>query len=161
LGRCIAMSILRFLLNLLWVLTGGFWMFVAWIVAAGLVAGAIIRPARARAAVHILLFYFLPLGRPGGCRGRFSPGAELWHRALRLPRQCDLARPRRLVAGACPSCHRDHARHHDHRPSLCLGASEADRHLALADRAHDRDLRRGVVTNLTCDIVRVGQLAED
>src|SRR5262249_47560721 len=59
----------------------------------------------------------------------------------RRDRQYRLVRAGRLVARARTSHHRDHLGGDDHRPALCLGASQACRHRAVADR---QDHRAGV-----------------
>ena len=57
------MSLLRLLLNILWILTGGLWMAVAWLVAAVLMAITIIGQPWARAAFNIASYTLLPFGR--------------------------------------------------------------------------------------------------
>jgi uncharacterized membrane protein YccF (DUF307 family) len=57
------MSLLRLLLNILWILTGGLWMAVAWVVAAMLMAITIIGLPWARAAFNIASYTLLPFGR--------------------------------------------------------------------------------------------------
>jgi uncharacterized membrane protein YccF (DUF307 family) len=57
------MSVLTFLLNVLWIVTGGLWMAVAWLVAAVLMAITIIGLPWARAAFNIASYTLLPFGR--------------------------------------------------------------------------------------------------
>ena len=57
------MSMLSFLLNVLWIVTGGLWMAVAWLVAAMLMAITIIGLPWARAAFNIASYTLLPFGR--------------------------------------------------------------------------------------------------
>src|SRR5262249_18805339 len=64
--------------------------------------------------------------RPGGCR----------YRTARRDRQHHLAGARRLVAGARAPRLGHSSRHHHHRSSVRLGASQARGARALADRPH-------------------------
>ena len=57
------MSPLSFLLNLLWIVFGGAWMAVGWIVAAIIMAITIIGLPWARAAFNIASYALLPFGR--------------------------------------------------------------------------------------------------
>jgi uncharacterized membrane protein YccF (DUF307 family) len=56
------MSILSVVLNILWVLTGGLWMAVAWLIAAAIMAITIIGLPWARAAFTIAGYTLLPFG---------------------------------------------------------------------------------------------------
>ncbi len=56
------MRLLRLLLNIVWVLTGGLWMAAAWVVAGVLMAVTIIGLPWTRAAFNIAAFSFLPFG---------------------------------------------------------------------------------------------------
>src|SRR6266567_229836 len=56
------MPVVSFLLNVLWVVTGGVWMALAWILAAVLMAITIVGLPWARAALTIAGYTFLPLG---------------------------------------------------------------------------------------------------
>ena len=69
------MSVLSFLLNVLWIVTGGLWMAVAWLVAAVLMAITIIGLPWARAAFNIASYTLLPFGRVALSRAR-SRGAR-------------------------------------------------------------------------------------
>jgi uncharacterized membrane protein YccF (DUF307 family) len=57
------MSPLNIILNVLWILTGGVWMAVAWLVAAVIMAITIIGLPWARAAFNIAIYTFLPFGQ--------------------------------------------------------------------------------------------------
>jgi uncharacterized membrane protein YccF (DUF307 family) len=57
------MAPLSFLLNLLWIVFGGLWMAVGWIVAAVIMAITIIGLPWARAAFNIASYTLLPFGR--------------------------------------------------------------------------------------------------
>jgi uncharacterized membrane protein YccF (DUF307 family) len=57
------MSPLSFLLNLLWIVFGGLWMALAWVVAAVIMAITIIGLPWARAAFNIASYALLPFGR--------------------------------------------------------------------------------------------------
>ena len=56
------MPVVSFLLNVLWVVTGGIWMALAWIFAAVLMAITIVGLPWARAALTIAGYTFLPFG---------------------------------------------------------------------------------------------------
>jgi uncharacterized membrane protein YccF (DUF307 family) len=71
------MSPLRFLLNLLWVLTGGLWMAVGWVIAGLLMAITIIGLPWTRAAFNIALYTFLPFGTTAVSRARFTGQEDL------------------------------------------------------------------------------------
>ena len=66
-----AMSILSFVLNVLWILSGGLWMAVAWIVAAVIMAITIVGLPWARAALNIALYTLLPFGQTAVSREEF------------------------------------------------------------------------------------------
>lgn len=57
------MSLLRLVLNVLWILTGGLWMALAWLLAALLMAITIVGIPWARAAFNIASYALLPFGR--------------------------------------------------------------------------------------------------
>jgi uncharacterized membrane protein YccF (DUF307 family) len=56
------MTLLSFLLNVLWILTGGLWMALGWLIAAVIMAITIIGLPWARAAFNIALYTLLPFG---------------------------------------------------------------------------------------------------
>jgi uncharacterized membrane protein YccF (DUF307 family) len=66
------MPALRFLLNVLWIFTGGLWTAAAWILGAALMAITIIGLPWARAAFNIALYTFLPFGHRPVSRARFT-----------------------------------------------------------------------------------------
>lgn len=66
------MSITRLLLNILWIVFGGFWMALAWVIAAILMAITIIGLPWTRAAFNIALYTLLPFGHQVVSRARFT-----------------------------------------------------------------------------------------
>jgi uncharacterized membrane protein YccF (DUF307 family) len=66
------MPALRFLLNILWIFTGGLWMAAAWLLAALIMAITIIGLPWTRAAFNIALYAFLPFGHRAVSRARFT-----------------------------------------------------------------------------------------
>ena len=56
------MSLLRLLLNVIWIVAGGVWMAAAWLVAAVVLAVTIIGLPWARSAFNIALYTLLPFG---------------------------------------------------------------------------------------------------
>ena len=66
------MPLLRLLLNIAWIFTGGLWMAAAWLLAALLMVVTIIGLPWARAAFNIALFAFLPFGHRAVSRARFT-----------------------------------------------------------------------------------------
>ena len=56
------MSPLSIILNVLWILTGGAWMALGWLVAAAIMAITIIGLPWTRAAFNIAIYTFLPFG---------------------------------------------------------------------------------------------------
>jgi uncharacterized membrane protein YccF (DUF307 family) len=66
------MSALAFLLNVLWIVFGGLWMSVAWIVAAVVMAITIIGLPWTRAAFNIALYTLLPFGQKAVSRAEYS-----------------------------------------------------------------------------------------
>ena len=71
------MSLLSVLLNVLWILTGGFWMAVAWLVAAVLMAITLVGLPWARAAFTIARYAFLPFGRVASPRDEVEGQEDL------------------------------------------------------------------------------------
>jgi len=57
------MSLVNLLLNVLWILTGGLWMAVGWLVAAAIMTITIVGLPWARAAFTIAAYALLPFGR--------------------------------------------------------------------------------------------------
>jgi uncharacterized membrane protein YccF (DUF307 family) len=66
------MPALRFLLNVLWVFTGGLWMAAAWLCGAVIMAITIIGLPWTRAAFNIALYTFLPFGHRAVSRAHFT-----------------------------------------------------------------------------------------
>jgi uncharacterized membrane protein YccF (DUF307 family) len=71
------MSPLALLLNLLWILCGGLWMAVGWIVAAVIMAITIIGLPWARAAFNIASYALLPFGRKAVSRAEHLGGRDI------------------------------------------------------------------------------------
>ncbi len=71
------MSPLSLLLNILWVVTGGIWMAIAWLVAAVIMAITIVGLPWARAAVSIASYTFLPFGRVALARDEVAGADDL------------------------------------------------------------------------------------
>jgi uncharacterized membrane protein YccF (DUF307 family) len=66
------MSLIAFLLNLLWIACGGLWMAVGWVIAAVIMAITIVGIPWARAAFNIASYTLLPFGRRAVSRAEFS-----------------------------------------------------------------------------------------
>jgi len=66
------MSFTSFLLNLLWILVGGPWMAVGWIIAAFVMAITIIGLPRTRAAFNIASYTLLPFGQKAVSRAEYT-----------------------------------------------------------------------------------------
>jgi uncharacterized membrane protein YccF (DUF307 family) len=71
------MSFLSFLLNVLWIVTGGLWMSVAWIVAAVIMAITIIGLPWTRAAFNIALYTLLPFGQKAVPRDHYTGSEDI------------------------------------------------------------------------------------
>ena len=69
------MPVMSLLLNVLWVVCGGFYMAVAWIVAAFIMAITIVGLPWTRAAFNIALYTLLPFGQKAVSRAQVT-GAE-------------------------------------------------------------------------------------
>src|SRR5262249_27059927 len=61
-GRRVATSVIFLLLNLLWIVFGGLWMALAWVIAAVVMAITIVGLPWARAAFSIAAYTLLPFG---------------------------------------------------------------------------------------------------
>jgi uncharacterized membrane protein YccF (DUF307 family) len=70
------MSLLSLLLNILWIVFGGLWMAVFWLIAACVMAITIIGLPWARAAFNIASYALLPFGRKAVSRAEYS-GSDL------------------------------------------------------------------------------------
>jgi uncharacterized membrane protein YccF (DUF307 family) len=71
------MSPLSLLLNLLWIVFGGFWMAVGWVIAAFLVAITIIGLPWARAAFNIASYTLLPFGQKAVSRAEYLGSEDI------------------------------------------------------------------------------------
>ena len=71
------MSPISLLLNLLWIVFGGLWMAVGWIVAAVIMAITIIGLPWARAAFNIAVYTFLPFGQTAVSRAAHTGREDL------------------------------------------------------------------------------------
>jgi uncharacterized membrane protein YccF (DUF307 family) len=71
------MSLLRLLLNPLWIVTGGVWMAVAWLIAAVIMAITIIGLPWARAAFNIALYTLLPFGQKAVSRAEYTGSEDI------------------------------------------------------------------------------------
>ena len=99
------MSPLSFLLNLLWIVFGGLWMALGWVVAAVIMAITIIGLPWARAAFNIASYTLLPFGRKAVSRAEYLGTHDIGTGPFGLARQHRVAGAGRLVAGARPSAH--------------------------------------------------------
>ena len=66
------MSTLSFLLNLLWIVFGGLWMALGWVIAAVIMAITIIGLPWARAAFNIAAYTLLPFGQKAVSRAEYA-----------------------------------------------------------------------------------------
>ena len=136
------MSPLSLLLNLLWMFFGGIWMAVAWLIAAAIMAITIIGLPWARAAFNIASYTLLPFGRKAVSRSEYlgeenigtGPLGFLGNLIWLILAGWWLALGH-LITAIAPC--RD-----DYRHSVRVGAFEARRACALADRQDDRRCRR-------------------
>ena len=71
------MSVLSLLLNLLWIVFGGFWMAIAWGIASVLMALTIVGLPWTRAAFNIAVYTFLPFGQRPVSRAAFLGREDL------------------------------------------------------------------------------------
>ena len=71
------MSPLSLLLNLLWIVFGGLWMAVGWVIAAVLIAITIIGLPWTRAAFNIASYTLLPFGQKAVSRAAYSGGEDM------------------------------------------------------------------------------------
>lgn len=71
------MSLLRLVLNLLWIVTGGLWMAAAWLLAALVMAVTIIGLPWTRAAFNIACYTFLPFGQEAVSRAEYTGQPDL------------------------------------------------------------------------------------
>jgi uncharacterized membrane protein YccF (DUF307 family) len=71
------MSVLKLLLNLLWLVFGGIWTAAAWLVAAFVMAITIVGLPWTRAAFNIALYTLLPFGQKAVSRAEYTGRADL------------------------------------------------------------------------------------
>ena len=142
------MSVLSLLLNLAWIVCGGLWMALGWLVAAVIMAITIVGIPWAKAAFNIALYTLLPFGQKAVSRADYFGQRGRRHRTVRRSGQSHMAGAGRLVAGARPSHRRGPSCGDDYWHSVCLGASQARRYRALADRQDDRAGGRGCIPPL-------------
>ena len=71
------MSPFSLLLNVLWIIFGGLWMAVAWMIAGVLMAITIIGLPWTRAAFNIAAYTLLPFGHKAGSRAAYSGGHDI------------------------------------------------------------------------------------
>jgi uncharacterized membrane protein YccF (DUF307 family) len=71
------MPLTSFLLNLLWIVFGGLWMALGWVIAAILMAITIIGLPWARAALNIALYTLLPFGQTAVSRAAYTGREDL------------------------------------------------------------------------------------
>jgi uncharacterized membrane protein YccF (DUF307 family) len=71
------MPLTSLLLNLLWIVFGGLWMAIAWVIAAFLMAVTLIGLPWARSAFNIALYTSLPFGRKAVSRAAYSGVEDL------------------------------------------------------------------------------------
>ena len=71
------MPLLRLLLNILWIVTGGIWMAACWLLAAVIMAITIIGLPWARAAFNIALYTLLPFGQQAVSRAEYTGSDDI------------------------------------------------------------------------------------
>ena len=71
------MSAISFLLNLLWIVFGGLWMAIAWVIAAVIMAITIIGLPWTRAAFNIAVYTLLPFGKTAVSRAAYTGREDL------------------------------------------------------------------------------------
>src|SRR5882757_5017755 len=65
------MSVLSFLLNVAWIVCGGLWMAIGWVIAGVIMAITIIGLPWARAAFNIAVYTLLPFGQKAVSRAEY------------------------------------------------------------------------------------------
>ena len=71
------MSALSLLLNILWIVFGGLWMAIGWLIAAVLMAITIVGLPWTRAAFNIASYTLLPFGQKAVSRAQYSGSADV------------------------------------------------------------------------------------
>ena len=135
------MSPVSLLLNILWIVLGGAWMAFGWLVAAIVMAITIIGIPWARAAFNIAAYTLFPFGFRAVSRDAYTGQEDIGTGPLGVIGNIIwlVLAGWWLALGACR--HGGRAGRDHHRDSLCLGAPQARRHRAVADR---QDHRAGV-----------------
>ena len=123
------MSPVSLLLNIIWIVLGGAWMAFGWLVAAVVMAITIIGIPWARAAFNIAAYTLFPFGFTAVSRDAYTGQEDIGTGPFGVIGNIIWL----VLAGWWLALGRDH-----HRHSLCLGAPEACRHRAMADRQDHR-----------------------
>ena len=71
------MSAVSLLLNILWIVFGGLWMAIGWVIAAVLMAITIVGLPWTRAAFNIASYTLLPFGQKAVSRAQYAGGADV------------------------------------------------------------------------------------
>jgi uncharacterized membrane protein YccF (DUF307 family) len=71
------MSALSLLLNILWIVFGGLWMAIGWVIAAVLMAITIVGLPWTRAAFNIASYTLLPFGQKAVSRAQYAGSADV------------------------------------------------------------------------------------
>jgi len=71
------MPVMSLLLNLLWIVFGGLWMAVAWVIAALIMAVTIVGLPWTRAAFNIAIYTLLPFGQTAVSRAQYTGREDL------------------------------------------------------------------------------------
>jgi uncharacterized membrane protein YccF (DUF307 family) len=71
------MSVMSLLLNLLWIVCGGLWMAVGWVIAAVIMAITIVGLPWARAAFDIAVYTLLPFGQTAVSRAEYFGSQDI------------------------------------------------------------------------------------
>src|ERR1700732_1691872 len=126
-------------LNILWILFGGLWMAIGWVVAAIIMAITIVGLPWARAAFNIAAYTLLPFGQKAVRRDSLTGRPDIGTGPLGLIGNLIwLGLAGWWVAGARPHHPRERPGRDHHRHSLRLGPHKTRRHRAVADRQGDR-----------------------
>ena len=132
------MSALSLVLNLLWIIFGGLWMAVGWVIAGIVMAITIIGLPWARAAFNIASYTLLPFGYKAVSRADLFRPRGYRHGPLGLLGNLIWL----VLAGWWLALghvgHRRSSCGHHYRDPVRLGAPEARRARALADRQDHR-----------------------
>ena len=136
------MSAFSFLLNLLWILFGGLWMAVGWVIAAIFMAITVIGLPWTRAAFHIAAYTLLPFGQKVVSGAVYSGREDIGTGPLGV-----VGNLAWLVASTRPSYYSIYPCLYNHRHPFCLGACEAGCTGSLANR-QDNCTSRGRATSI-------------